>query len=76
MTLFTPQYTFKEYDSENEEYTGLEIIRTAEEVYQEWLENKEKATEPANSAEDRMAELIQQVEDLQSMILNLTMESD
>lgn len=73
---FTPQYTFKKYDSENEEYAELEIIRTAEEVYEDWLENKEKVNEPSNSEKDTIAELVQQVDDLQSIILNLSMEVD
>lgn len=39
--IFTPMYTFDDYDIETDEYINLEIIKTAEEVYQEWLYNNE-----------------------------------
>lgn len=40
--IFTPRYTFTAYELKTEEYTNLVIIKTAEEVYQEWLSNKDK----------------------------------
>lgn len=39
--VFTPRYTFSNYNPETEEYEGLEITATAEEVYQEWLNRKQ-----------------------------------
>ena len=38
--VVTPIINFKNFI--NGEYIGLEIIKTSEEVYQEWLKNKDK----------------------------------
>lgn len=40
--LFTPLYTYEKYDIETETYQGFNITKSAEEVYNEWLENKDK----------------------------------
>lgn len=40
--IFTPLYTYESYDPETETYQGFEITKAAEEVYKEWLENKDK----------------------------------
>ena len=46
------------YDSfENGEYKNLVITKTAEEVYQEWLENKDKKQDNAITTEDRVDEI-------------------
>ena len=44
--IFTPLYTYESYDPKTETYQGFEITKTAEEVYKEWLENKDKPQLP------------------------------
>lgn len=44
--IFTPLYTYENYEPETETYQGFEITKTAEEVYKEWLENKDKPQLP------------------------------
>lgn len=39
---FTPIYDYETYDNETDTYQGFKVIKTAEEVYNEWLENKDK----------------------------------
>lgn len=43
--VFSPAYEC-EYDIETKRYTGLTIIKTAEEIYQKWLLDKDKPIEP------------------------------
>lgn len=40
--IFTPLYTYESYDPETDTYQGFEIKKTARDVYDEWLENKDK----------------------------------
>lgn len=40
--LFTPIYTYESYDSETDTYQGFKSTASAEEVYNEWLVNKDK----------------------------------
>lgn len=39
---FTPIYEYEHYDQETDSYTGFKVVKTAEEVYNEWLNNKDK----------------------------------
>ncbi len=43
---FTPIYEYEHYDQETDSYTGFKVIKTAEEVYNEWLFNKEHPSPP------------------------------
>ncbi len=52
---FTPNYSYQDYvvvrneetgEIVEEYYVNLEIYKTADEVYQEWLKNKNKPPEP------------------------------
>ena len=59
---FTPLYTFEDYNQETDEYTNLEILKTAEEFYKEWLENKDKIDIcPPKTVEERLAEAEQKL---------------
>lgn len=40
--IFTPLYEYETFDIETETYQGFKVVKTAEEVYKEWLENKDK----------------------------------
>ena len=57
--IFSPIYTCESYDIETETYKGFEIIKTAEEFYQEWLENKDKQIDISSEAttEERITKL-------------------
>ena len=39
---FTPIYEYEHYDQETDSYTGFKVIKTAEEVYNEWSDNKDR----------------------------------
>lgn len=54
---FTARYNYENYDEE----IGLVMIKTAEEVYQEWLENKDKL--PITEL-DKMEVLQRQIDEL------------
>lgn len=57
--IFTPSYTFNSYDADTKTYVGLVITKTAEEVYQERLEdNKAPTDEPVPDEDVAMAEAI------------------
>lgn len=48
-----------------------EILKTADEVYQEYLENKDKPVEPQLTVEEEIKALKQDNEDLQACVLEL-----
>lgn len=52
------------------------IVKTAEEVYKEWLENKDKQIDicPTKTTEEKLEELIGQVSLIDELIANLTLE--
>lgn len=53
-----PVFTFKEYNSKTEEYSELVIKKSAEEIYSEWLKNKDKPLEqPIDPKDILIAEL-------------------
>lgn len=43
---FTPLYTYESYSQETNTYINLVITKTAQEVYNEWLANKDKPPKP------------------------------
>lgn len=43
---FTPMYTYDEYDQETSRYTNLIIQKSSQEVYDEWLANKDNPLTP------------------------------
>ena len=45
--VFTPLFTYKLYNEETDSYVGFEITKTAEEVYQEWLKQKDLPPQPS-----------------------------
>ena len=54
--VFPCRFTFDAYNQETDEYDNLVIVKTAEEVYQEWLESKDKQTKIL-STEEKIEEL-------------------
>lgn len=55
---FTPIYEYEHYDQETDSYTGFKVIKTAEEVYNEWLFNKEHPSPPTpNEMEVRLGQI-------------------
>ncbi len=63
---FTPQYTFDDYNQETDEYTNLEIIKTAQEVYQEWLTKKDKQIDICTPKTNQ--ELQEEIENLKAQL--------
>ena len=59
---FTPMYIYETYDMETETYQGFEITKTAEEVYNEWLENKDKPvnTIPESTEQDKRMDSLEE----------------
>ncbi len=64
----TPLFIHERYDQETETYINLEIKKTADEVYQEWLENKNNPPKK----EPTETELLQkQLLETQKLVLEL-----
>lgn len=40
--VFTPLYDYETYNTQTDTYEGFRVIKSAEEAYREWLENKDK----------------------------------
>lgn len=57
--IFTPLYEYKSYNQKTETYQGFKIIKTAQQVYDEWLVNKDRPQEP-----NKMEVLEKQVKEL------------
>lgn len=57
--VFPPVYEYESYNQETGVYTGLVIIKTAEEVYAEYLANKNKQIDicPKPTEEERITQL-------------------
>ncbi|MBN1052189.1 hypothetical protein DV092_09060 [Clostridium botulinum] len=64
----TPNYTYEKYDIATETYINLEIKKTADEVYQEWLDNKNK---PPKKEPTEVEQLQKQLLETQNMLLEL-----
>ena len=45
--IFTPLFTYELYNEETDTYVGFKITKTAEQVYQEWLEQKDLPPKPS-----------------------------
>lgn len=62
---FTPIYTYEDFilneETEEYEYIGLEIIKTAQDVYEEWLESKDKPIVEEKTLEEKVNALEEQV---------------
>lgn len=58
---FTPIYEYEHYDQETDSYTGFKVIKTAEEVYSEWLDNKDR---PPIVEPSKMEVLQRQIDEL------------
>ena len=58
--VFTPLFIYGDYNSETDTYTDFKIIKTAEQVYQEWLEQKDLPPQPdkIEILDKRVAKLI------------------
>ncbi len=76
---FTPNYDYEEYvvvrDEETGEiteeyYTNLTIHKTADEVYEEWMANKDKPVEP----QPTLAELQARVLSTENAILDMMIQ--
>ncbi|NFF80444.1 hypothetical protein FC764_04130 [Clostridium botulinum] len=64
----TPNYIYERYDQETKTYINLEIKKTAEEVYQEWLNNKNN---PPKKEPTETEILQRQLLETQNMLLEL-----
>lgn len=73
---FTPNYAYDDFilneETEEYEYIGLVIHKSAQEVYDEWLENKDKPVEPPV---DQMEILQSEVAELGEYVLTLEMKN-
>lgn len=63
--VFTPMYEYDLYDNETQTYQGFKLVKTAEQVYSEWLESKNKIQIESHTLSNRelttlMTELILQ----------------
>lgn len=72
----SPSFTFEDFDSETNEYINLTIHKTAQEVYDEWLDNKDKPSEPTDSdkisiLEEEILMILEQNVDLEYRLLIL-----
>lgn len=65
---FKPRYTYDNFDADTEVYTGLVITATAEEVYQEYLNQNNQPQQPT-----QIEILQQQVQALQDTVIMITM---
>ena len=63
--VFMPKYEYEEFDSEKQEYINLEITKTAQEIYEDFL--KRKPLEPSDPIHDKLEKIIA---DLEIDILN------
>lgn len=77
---FTPNYDYENYivvkDDETGEiveeyYINLTIHKTADEVYQEWLENKDK---PVTPEPDKLEELEKRITSTEDAILDMMIQ--
>lgn len=67
----------EQLETEHGVFTNNEVTgQTAEEVYQEWLDNKDKQIDicPTKTTEEKLEELIGQVSLMDELIANLTLE--
>lgn len=53
----TPVFTYSEFSKETGAYKNLVIIKTADEAYLEWLNNKNNLSIPTLTLEERIAML-------------------
>ena len=63
--IFTPKYEYEEFDNKKQEYINLEIIKTAQEMYEDFLNRK--PVEPSDPTHDKLEKIIA---DLEIDILN------
>lgn len=69
---FTPIYEYEHYDQETDSYVGFNVIKTAEEVYNEWLDNKDR---PPIVEPDKMEVLTTRVDGLENINAGLLLEN-
>ena len=69
--IFTPTYEYEDFDIVTQTYENFKIVKTADEVYQEYLENKDKPVEPQLTVEEEIKALKEENSILQSCILEL-----
>lgn len=67
---FTPLYEYDDYNADTDTYTNFRVIKTAEEVYQEWLETKDLPPQPTE-----MEVLTARVDDLETVNAGLLLEN-
>lgn len=75
---FTPIYTYDDFifneEIEEYEYIGLVIQKSADEVYQEWLESKDKPIVEGKTLEDKISILEEENIKSQQIIADLEIE--
>lgn len=79
---FTPNYTYDDFifneETEEYEYVGFVIQKTAQEVYAKWLENKEESIAQEPTLKEKISVLEEEsiksqtyIAELESMVLEL-----
>lgn len=83
---FHPIYTFDNFvfneEFEEYEYVGLIVTKTAEEMYKEWLESKDKPTTPQLTEQDKKINALEEelltsnlyITDMELKVLELEMK--
>lgn len=75
---FTPIYTYEDFifneETEEYEYVGLVTEKTAQEVYNEWLENKDKPIVEQLTLEDKINILEEENIKSQQIIADMEIE--
>lgn len=59
--VFTPRYTYESYNEGTDELVGVEIIATAEEVYEEFLQLKNTMRESTTPQESKIDKSIKEL---------------
>lgn len=76
--IFTPIYTYEDFifneEKEEYEYIGLVITKTAKEVYDEWLVNKDKPIIEEPTSEDKISILEEELKMAQAYIADLEVQ--
>lgn len=61
--VFTPRYTYESYNEGTDELVGVEIIATAEEVYEEFLQLKNTISESTTPQESKIDKSIRELKE-------------